>query len=116
MSLLNKKVLPALTGMREATISEFKEVENEKGGHVRCTLKLEDRDYIYCIFPIQIDYVVSTLRKQFNKPELETLEEVLTEAKTTKIKVYFTYNADLGRMNVAFHEAKPATEQAVDLD
>ena len=34
MSLLNTKVLPTLTGMREARIKSFKEISNDKGGYV----------------------------------------------------------------------------------
>lgn len=116
MTLLNKKVLPALTGKRVATISKYEEVANDKGGYVKAVLKLEDREYNYCIFPTQVDYVVSAIRRQLDNQELDTLADVLDAAKTTPIDVYFTYNADLGRMNVAFHESKLATEEAVDLD
>ena len=33
-----------------------------------------------------------------------TLEDMLVKAETTPIKVWFSYNYDYGRMNVAFHE------------
>ena len=32
MSLLEKTVLPSLSGKYEATVKSFKEVENDKGG------------------------------------------------------------------------------------
>lgn len=117
MSLLTTKKLPTLAGMKEATVKSFKEVENEKGGYVEVVLKLDDRDYTYCIFPSQIDYVMSTLANQLGKTDVEiTLEDLLNLAKTTPIKVWFSYNNEFNRMNVAFHEAKPVVEEdAVDL-
>ena len=115
MSLLKTKVLPAVSGMREAHIKSFKEVENDKGGYVETILVLPDREYKYIIFPTQVDYVTSALRTQFEMQDEEvTLEEMLTKATTTPIKVWFTYNQDLGRMNVAFHESK-TQEEAVEL-
>lgn len=115
MSLLNTKVLPALSGMREARIKSFKEVENDKGGYVETVLDLPDREYKYIIFPSQVDYVTSALRTQFEMQDEEvTLEEMLTKATTTSIKVWFAYNQDLGRMNVAFHESR-TQEEAVEL-
>lgn len=117
MSLLNTKKLPALAGMREVTIKSFKEIENDKGGYIETVLLLPDREYKYCIFPSQVDYVTSTLANQLGKSDVEiTLGEVLKLAQTTPIKVWFTYNTDLGRMNVAFHESKTvAQEEALDI-
>lgn len=113
MSLLDTKKLPALKGMYEATVKSFREVENNNGGYVECILALPDRDYTYCIFPTQLDYVTSTFANQLGKADVEiTLGELLELAKTNKIKVWFTYNTDLQRMNVAFHEAKVVTEEA----
>lgn len=117
MSLLSTKVLPTLTGMREVRIKDFKEIENDKGGYVETTLLLPDREYKYCIFPSQVEYVTSAIRNQLGLQDQEvTLEEVLTTAKETSISVWFTYNQDLGRMNVAFHETKvQIQEDAVEL-
>lgn len=115
MSLLNTKVLPALSGLREATVKSFKEIENDKGGYVETVLALPDREYKYIIFPTQVDYVTSALRTQFEMQDEEvTLEDMLIKAETTTIKVWFAYNQDLGRMNVAFHEPR-VQEVAVEL-
>lgn len=117
MSLLNTKVLPTLTGMREARVKSFKEEINDKGGYVRVTLELSDREYPYCIFPKQIEYVTSAIRNQLGLHEQEvTLADVLTAAQETSIKVWFAYNSDFNRMNVAFHEPRiESDEEAVEL-
>lgn len=118
MSLLNQKVLPALTGMREAKVRSFEEVENAQGGYVKVILDLGDRDYTYCIFPTQVEYVTGALRTQFDmQNESVTLGAMLEKAKTNTIKVWFSFNNDLGRMNVALHESKPrvVSEEAVEL-
>lgn len=117
MSLLQQKVLPTLTGKKEATVKDFEEVENTQGGYVKVILQLEDRDYTYCIFPTQVEYVTSCLRNQLGLPTTEetTLGEVLQGAKETPINVWFSYNNDLGRMNVAFHEPKSNVEADVEL-
>lgn len=112
MSLLNTKVLPALSGMREATVKSFEEVANKEGGYVRVILKLSDREYTYIIFPSQVDYVTSCLRNQLELQDKEvTLETVLNKAKKSPIKVYFSYNTDLGKMNVAFHESRTTSKE-----
>lgn len=117
MSLLNTKVLPTLTGMREARIKSFKEISNDKGGYVETILILPDREYKYCIFPSQVEYVTSALRNQLGLQDKEvTLADVLEAAKETNIKVWFAYNIDFNRMNVAFHEPRIIeNEEAVEL-
>jgi hypothetical protein len=117
MSLLNTKVLPTLTGMREARIKSFKEETNDKGGYVRVVLQLSDREYQYCIFPKQVEYVTSALRSQLELQDKEvTLADVLEAAKETDIKVWFAYNTDFNRMNVAFHEPRVVeSEEGVEL-
>lgn len=117
MSLLNTKVLPTLTGMREARIKSFKEISNDKGGYVETVLTLPDREYKYCIFPSQVEYVTSALRNQLGLQDKEvTLAEVLKAAQKTTIKVWFAYNSDFNRMNVALHEPRIVEdEEAVDL-
>lgn len=115
MSLLETKVLPALSGMYETKVKSFEEVENQQGGYVKVVLDLPDREYNYCIFPSQVEYVTSALRTQFEIKDETTLGEVLKLAAKTPIKVWFSYNQDLGRMNVAFHETKSKSEEAVEL-
>ena len=101
--------------MYEAHISSFKEISNDKGGYIEIKFTLPDREYTYCVFPTQIDYVTSTLRNQIEQPELDNLGDVLkyiTKNNCT-INVWFSYNQDYGRMNVALHQ--PATEEeAID--
>lgn len=117
MSLLQHTMLPVLTGKHEATIKSYREVENMQGGYIEVILKLEDRDLTYCIFPSQLDYITSTLRRQFGmQDETVTLEDMLVKGETTKFNVWFSYNQDYGRMNVAFHEPVSVTEEeAVEL-
>lgn len=118
MSLLDTKVLPKLEGERVATLKSYREVINDKGGYVETILKLEDRDYTYNIFPTQLEYVTSALRNQFGLDTEVTLGEVLDIAKTTEFKVWFAYNPQYGRMNVALHAPRvftEVTEEAVEL-
>lgn len=115
MSLLNTTVLPALSGMHEACIKSFKEVTNDKGGYIEVIFKLEDRDYTYCIFPTQVEYVASALRNQFGlQAEVVTLGQLLNKATKEPVKIWFSWNENIGRMNVAFHEAR-TQEEAVEL-
>lgn len=117
MSLLNKKVLPALNGMYETTVKSFEEIENEQGGYVKVVLNLPDREYIHCIFPRSVEYVTSALRSQFEmRDEETTLEDMLVKAETTPIKVWFSYNYDYGRMNVAFHEPRVQEESEAPVE
>lgn len=117
MSLLDKKVLAPLAGMREATVKSFREIENDKGGYVEVIFNLSDREYTYCVFPSQIEYVTSTLRTQFEVEGETNLGEMLTLALTKTFKVWFNYNYDLGRMNVALHQPREVVsqEEAMDL-
>ena len=119
MSLLEKTVLPSLSGKYEATIKSFKEIENDKGGYVETVIQLADREYKYCIFPSQVDYVASALRNQFGMQEDATaLGIMLNLAKTHPFNIWFSYNYDIGRMNVAFHDntyRTPIEEDEVEL-
>ena len=75
------------------------------------------KQYKYCIFPSQVEYVTSALRNQLGLQDKEvTLADVLEAAKETNIKVWFAYNIDFNRMNVAFHEPRIIEdEEAVEL-
>ena len=115
MSLLNKRILPRLEGEYVAKVASYKEIENEQGGYVEVTLILPDRDYKYCIFPTQVDYVASCLRNQFEILEEVTLEQMLDLATENEFKVWFSYNQDFGRMNVALHHYEQTQEEAPDL-
>lgn len=119
MSLLEKTVLPSLAGKYEATIKSFKEIENDKGGYIETVIQLPDREYKYCIFPSQVDYVASALRNQFGmQDEVTNLGDMLNKAKKTMFNIWFSYNYDIGRMNVAFHDntyRTPTTEDEVEL-
>lgn len=119
MSLLNTKVLPTLKGAYVANVKSYEEIENDKGGYVKVILVLpeqDNREYTYCIFPTQVDYVTSALRTQAELQDEEvTLAEMLEYAKKNQITVWFSYNQDIGRMNVAFHESKTVIEDAVEL-
>ena len=115
MSLLNTKVLPRLEGEYEVTIKSYKEIENTQGGYIETVLQLPDREYKYCIFPTQVDYVASCLRNQYAVEGETTLGEMLEKATKTPFKVWFSYNEDYGRMNVALHHSEVISEEALDL-
>lgn len=114
MTLLQTKILPSLSGKVEGTVKSFKEI-TENGGRVEVIFTLPDREYTYNIFPNQVDYVTSTLRSQFEMTdEVVTLEDMLNKAKTTPISIWFSWNKEFGRMNVAFHEV--ATKEVATED
>lgn len=115
MALLNHKCLPALKGMYEATVKSYKEVENDKGGYIEVIFQLEDRTYTYCIFPTQLDYVTSCLNNQFGLERDElSLGECLKKATKESIHIWFSYNQDVQRMNLAFHDTTVANEDIED--
>lgn len=105
MSLLETKVLPKLEGAYEVTVKKYAEITNEKGGYIETILSFDDREFKYCIFPSQVDYVASCLRNQLNITEETTLGQLLELAKTNKITVYMSYNRDFNRYNLALHES-----------
>ena len=117
MSLLDYKCKPELSGMYECTVKSFKEVENSQGGYISVILDVPNYgDYTYCIFPTQIDYVTSCLNKQLEVPKnTYNIAESLTKFEKAKLKVWFTYNTDVQRMNVALHESKVVTEEAPEV-
>ena len=113
MSLLNYKCKPALSGMYECTVKSFNEVENSQGGYVSITLDVpEYGDYTYCVFPSNIDYVSSCLNQQLGESrDTYDLDEALSKFKDTKLKVWFSYNSEYNRMNVALHESKVSEDE-----
>ena len=115
MSLLNTVILPKLEGEYVAKVAAYKEIENAQGGYVEVTLVLPDREYKYCIFPTQVEYVASCLRNQFGITEKVTLAQMLDKATKDEFKVWFSYNQDFGRMNVALHHYEQTQEEAPDL-
>jgi hypothetical protein len=115
MSLLQQRVLPTLKGKYEAKVLAYEEIENEKGGYIKLTLGLPDRKYEYCVFPSQINYLTSSLKKQLGDNIDTTVEGLLDMARETTINVWFSYNQEYGRMNVAFHEPYVADEDEVQV-
>lgn len=106
MTLLQTKVLPALEGKRTATVKSYKEVANNKGGYIELVLSLPDREYTYVVFPSQVNYLASCLQRQLgDKAKEYSLEDLLKLATKNEFSVWFSYNRDLQKMNVAFHES-----------
>lgn len=142
--LKNKVIVPEkLNGLYSCTVLNYSEVENDKGGYIRVTFKVtEKRNYDYIIFPSESDglldengnlriakwidvagkehkgsqynYVISSLSSQLDMNGELDLVTLLEAAKETPIGMLFTYNQDLGRMNVSFRELVE-TEGAVEL-
>ena len=114
MSLLDVKAKPVLAGKYEVAVKDFIEIENEKGGYIKVTFDVpEYGEYIYCIFPSQVNYVTSCLNQQLGvSRDTYTLGEALK--KTKKLNVWFSYNQDYNRMNVALHEPV-VTDEEVEL-
>lgn len=122
MNVFTKKLLPSLSGARQATVKSYREVTNANGGYLEVIFKLEDRDYTLNIFPgrgategRQADYITSAIRRQLGKGDkLLSLVEVLELARKTPITIWFSYSPEYQRMNVNFHE--PVSIGSTDLD
>lgn len=116
MSLLQTKALPALEGERVAKVKSYEEVENKEGGYIRLVLALKDRDYTYCVFPSQVEYIASCLQSQLGDKSKEySLEQLLKLAKRNEFKVWFSYNKDIQKMNVAFHQSSNVVEDIEEI-
>lgn len=115
MSLLNQKGEPTLKGMKEVTVKSFREVSNDKGGYIEVKLNVpgRDKEYGLTIFPSQVNYYISTWARQYGlEPENTDLGELLERATTEPIKAYFSWNVDLGKPDVAFHQKNVESEEA----
>lgn len=140
-----KVIVPKkLNGLYSVTVLDYTEVENSQGGYIKVTFKVtEDRNYDYVIFPSESDgilddngnlrvtkwtdvagkehkgsqfnYVISSLASQLDMNDELDLATLLDAAKETPVGLNFSYNQDLGKMNVAF-KALPKIEEALDLD
>lgn len=114
MSLLNAKAKPVLAGQYEVAVKDFIEIENEKGGYIKVTFDVpEYGEYNYCIFPSQVDYAASCINTQLGVArDTYTLGEALKKAK--KLNVWFSWNKDYNRMNVALHEPVVVEDEEAD--
>lgn len=107
LDLLEEETLPDLNGKYTSLIKDWRPVPNTQGGYIEVILQLPDREHKYCIFPKQVSYVRSCLRKQFEQTNNKvSLTALLNLAKTREFNVWFNYNFDYNRMNVAFHESR----------
>lgn len=143
--LNKKVIVPEkLNGLYSAKVKEYAEVENDKGGYVQVVFMLSsNREYTYTIFPSESDglldesgnlriskwtdemgkehkgsqynYVISSLAGQLNLPGEQDLATLLDAAKETEIGLSFSYNQDVGRMNVSFKSLPDPQEEPVEL-
>lgn len=117
MSLLNYRCLPTLKGKYECIIDRYMEVENENGGHIAIYLELPDREFKWCVFPSQIDYVCKNLNftlgeERSTYPINEALE--IIKNNKTKLELYFNYNTEYKRMNVSFQDNSEEPEAVTE--
>lgn len=119
MSLLNHKCLPTLSGKYEVKVKDYKEITNKQGGYIEVVLILPDREFKYCVFPSQVDYVTSCLNRQLEvERDANSLGEALEiyKSKQIALDVWFSYNETYGRMNVALHETTSVDEEHITED
>lgn len=119
MSLLNHKCLPTLSGKYEVKIKSYQEITNAQGGYIEVVLSLPDREFKYCVFPSQVDYVTSCLNRQLGvERDANSLGEALEIYKKNQksLDVWFSYNENYGRMNVALHESTIVEEEHITED
>ena len=99
-------------GAYKARLTSYDNVENEKGGYIKVTFKLDDREISEVIFPSSANYFFGCLRKQLGLEEEDTTyEELLNSAKKKDITLWISYN-NYGR-NVAYHE--PSVKEEVNI-
>lgn len=99
-------------GAYTARLAKYDNVENEKGGYIKVTFKLDDREISEVIFPSSANYFFGCLRKQLGLEEEDTTyEELLELAQKKDIKLWISYN-NYGR-NVAYHE--PVVKEEVNI-
>lgn len=140
--LNKKVIVPEkLNGLYSCTVLDYSPVENDKGGYIKVTFKVtENRNYDYIIFPSESDglldengnlrvtrwtdetgkehkgsqynYVISSLANQLGMNGKLDLVALLEAAKETPIGIVFSYNQDLGRMNLAFRDLKVQESEA----
>jgi hypothetical protein len=117
LDLLEEETLPELNGKYTGLVKDWTPITNAKGGYIEVVLQLPDREYTYCIFPSQVSYVRNCLRRQFKQTDSKVnLTTLLNLAKTKEFNVWFNYNFDYNKMNVAFHEPRIVEdEEAVEL-
>lgn len=115
MSMLNKKVLPALNGKQEVKLLEWTDVTNDKGGHTRLKLQLKDRTQDIIIFPSSEDYFLSCLRSQLALEEViqanELLDSMIKDA--TPFNIWFYYDEQYG-FQYRFHEVQNITSEEAE--
>lgn len=111
MSLATYKCKPSLKGLYEVTLKSYNDIENDKGGYLETFLDVPNYgEYKYCIFPSQIDYITSCLNAQLGvERDKYNFAEAVSRLET--IKIWFSYNSDLGRMNLSFNEPKVQVEK-----
>lgn len=117
MSLLDYRCLPTLKGKYECIIDRYEEVENEQGGHIAIYLKLPDREFKWCVFPSQLDYVCKSLNFLLSdERSTYKINEALEIVKKDKIKLelYFNYNEEYKRMNVSFQDNSEESEAVTE--
>lgn len=113
---LNTKIEKKLQeGVHIALLKSYENVENEKGGYLRCTWDIDGREITEIIFPRSANYFFGCLRKQLAMEDDDiTYLELLETAKNISINLYVSYN-QYGR-NIAYHDTEAGKAEKIDLD
>lgn len=101
---MKKKLVP---GKYNFHLNSFKEFENEKGGYVQIEMQLPDRTNNHVLFPSNLGYFMSCMRRQLELDENvdHTYEEILDAAmQSDNLWTIISYDEKYG-LNYAFHEA-----------
>lgn len=119
MSLLNYTAPQPLKGEYEGKLTSYKEIENDKGGYVELKFDVTNpegsREYTHCLFSSSIDYFISAVGRQLETDE-RNLGSLLDLLKDKPIKIYFTWNDEYKRLNVAFHEPVVVETEDIELE
>lgn len=115
MSMLNKRVLPALNGKQEAILLKWKPENDHKGERTRLTVQLKDREQDLIIFPSSEDYFLGCLRTQFNLQEaidaVDLLDSMVKDK--TPFTIWFYYDEQYG-FQFRFHEVRETVSEEAE--
>ncbi len=115
MSLnFNQVILPALAdGHHNVRLIAYADKSDDKGDRLLLSFQFEDREFDQYVFPSNLNYWVSGLRKQCGKSDQAmTVQEILDLALQTNLEVWVSRN-DFG-INLSLYPPKGVAPVSVE--
>lgn len=118
MSLVDIKSKKRIEGEVNVIIKSYKEIDNEEGGYAELNLLINgERDYKWCVFPSQYQYLADGLRNQLVEDDSEPdLLDLLDTCKETEFKLWFSWNTKYNRYNISLYAPRETiTEEVLEM-